>query len=244
MKKLLVLLAMLGSLWWTSPAKAINNVYGASCLTGAAGCVDGIDVGDADGKGTDLAVGDICFVIQDAGTNQPEVYIYRLYSTSAAESSPNIIKPDYENAGAYSGALRWYLVKLVANSVDTGFGTDGSRGIAFQSNTTFAPAGNEIYFLNDVFVVAENGVARYVATADSSGNHIVGTSLDATANYAKLDTLAADTAGPPAAEDCDAAAEVGRMIVSTRYTATAEYRLWVCTQTGAASFAWKYVVLN
>ena len=72
----------------------------------------------------------------------------------------------------------------------------------------------------------------------------IGAPVNATLNYTKLDTLNADTAGPPASTDCDASTEIGRSIVSTRYSATAEYRLWICTQTGAATFAWKYTTLT
>lgn len=66
----------------------------------------------------------------------------------------------------------------------------------------------------------------------------IGTSLNATTNYLQIDTLAADTAGPPAATDCDAATEVGRMVVSSRYTATADNNLWICMQTAASTYAW------
>ena len=120
MKKLLATLAVLmGLVWHPITAQAVSNIYGATCLLGAAACVDGIDVGNADGNGTDLAVGDMCFVVMDAGTNEPELYVYRLYSTSAAEASPNIIMPDYVDAGAYSGALRWYLVKILGTTVQS-----------------------------------------------------------------------------------------------------------------------------
>jgi len=73
---------------------------------------------------------------------------------------------------------------------------------------------------------------------------MVGTPLNATTHYARIDTLAADTAGPPASGDCDAATEVGRQVMSTRYSATAEHRIWYCTQTGAATYGWKYLGLQ
>jgi len=66
----------------------------------------------------------------------------------------------------------------------------------------------------------------------------IGTSLDATTSYLQIDTLAADTAGPPATADCDAATEVGRMVLSSRYTATADNMIWVCLQTAASTYAW------
>ncbi len=78
----------------------------------------------------------------------------------------------------------------------------------------------------------------------ASGNVQIGTPLDTTLHYTQLDTLNANTAGPPPSTDCDASTEVGRSIVSTRYSATTEYRLWICTQTGASTFTWKYMVLN
>ena len=70
-----------------------------------------------------------------------------------------------------------------------------------------------------------------------------GTPLDTTLDYMQMDTLNADTAGPPPSGDCDSVTKVGRFILSTRYSTTAEHRLWVCTQTGAASFSWKYASL-
>jgi len=72
----------------------------------------------------------------------------------------------------------------------------------------------------------------------------IGTSLDSTLHFFQIDTMPADTAGPPPGTECNAAAKVGKAIVSTRYDATAEYRLWVCTQNGTTSYAWKYATLT
>lgn len=91
---------------------------------------------------------------------------------------------------------------------------------------------------------AQTSAGVTAIATDNDGHTAIGTPVNATLNYLQLDTLNADTAGPPASGDCDASTEVGRSIVSTRYSATAEYRLWVCTQTGASTFAWKYTVLN
>lgn len=92
-------------------------------------------------------------------------------------------------------------------------------------------------FENDIILTGGDVLA-------SAGDVSSGVSLNTQYNYVKLDTIVQDTAGAPPATDCDAAAEVGRALISTRYTATAEFRLWICTQTAAGTFAWKYVVLT
>lgn len=57
---------------------------------------------------------------------------------------------------------------LYAAAVSTGTGTDGQRRIDFTSNTTFTPSGNQMYFLNNVAKVSENGTERDIVTpADS-----------------------------------------------------------------------------
>lgn len=46
----------------------------------------------------------------------------------------------------------------------TSTAADGSRGITLQSNTTFTPAANQIYFLNNVLKISENGTERDIVT--------------------------------------------------------------------------------
>lgn len=83
-----------------------------------------------------------------------------------------------------------------------------------------------------------NGGNVGIGTAAPASKLQIGTSLNATTNYLQIDTLAADTAGPPATGDCDAATEVGRMVLSSRYTATADNMIWVCLQTAGSTYAW------
>jgi hypothetical protein len=66
----------------------------------------------------------------------------------------------------------------------------------------------------------------------------IGSPLTSTTNYLQIDTLAADTAGPPAAYECGGSTQTGRMVLSSRYTATADNMIWVCLQTAASTYAW------
>lgn len=53
---------------------------------------------------------------------------------------------------------------VYASSFSAGTGTDGQRRIDFTSNTTFTPSGNQMYFLNNVAKVSENGTERDIVT--------------------------------------------------------------------------------
>ena len=82
------------------PAQAANKFYWATGLTGGGAALDGID-------GAGLAAGDAAIVIIDSGTNVPMVYFYRLQASSAALSSPNIIRPT-----ANAGTSSWHLANI------------------------------------------------------------------------------------------------------------------------------------
>jgi hypothetical protein len=100
--------------------QAASKFYWASCRTGGGDCLDGID-------GAILAAGDGALVAMDAGSTTPEIYFYRVYGSSAAESDPSVISPD-----ANAGTLRWHLVNLIAatygTASPTGVKISGSNG--------------------------------------------------------------------------------------------------------------------
>ncbi|MBI4033074.1 MAG: hypothetical protein HY377_00955 [Candidatus Blackburnbacteria bacterium] len=127
----------------------------------------------------------------------------------------------------------------------TGSGAITNAYGMYVGNPTIGGNSNYGVYIEAPSGASTNNIGLYNAgTTTLVGNVGVGTSLDATLNYINIDTLNADTAGPPTSTDCDASGEVGRMIVSTRYSATEEFKLWVCTQTGASTFGWKSTTLN
>jgi len=93
------------------------SIYAATCLTGGAACLDAIDVyyPDSYNQTIRLQDGDVASVIAVASNDS---YMYRYDSDSGlSESSPDVIKPDYTNAVAYSGAGRWLLVGFTAKNI-------------------------------------------------------------------------------------------------------------------------------
>jgi len=152
-------------------------------------------------------------------------------------------------ATANDASVDRYPVSLSITSTDSSVANDIFVNPAVKSsgNLIWLGVANTSKFLVSgtqvVATVPIQGTTLKSSTTTGTAVEVGGVGLDANMAYLRLDTLAADTAGPPASGDCDASAEVGRTIVSTRYTATAEYRLWICTQTGAATYAWKYVGL-
>ncbi len=168
---------------------------------------------------------------------------------------------------ANTDSMLWWLRRNgSADNAYMKFGNGGAEAIAFngsgqritgaaasgglQIDSALTLVGSSLTINGDVSALVVKGVADTtkfiiqpggnvgIGTASPQSSVQVGTSLDATLSYTQIDTLNADTAGAPASGDCDAATEVGRMIASTRYSATADYNLWVCVQTGAATFAW------
>jgi hypothetical protein len=70
----------------------------------------------------------------DAGSTTPNVYIYRVYASSTAESDPIVIAPD-----SNPGTLRWHLVNFFATSFQSP-SVDGYNRIDLAINSARAPA--------------------------------------------------------------------------------------------------------
>ena len=87
-----------------------------SLIGGGVGALDNEHVNDANGD-IQINNGDpaLAFVQGDA------IYHYIANATSgAAESSPDVIKPDWESAGvAYTGDLRWILHRVYGTITST-----------------------------------------------------------------------------------------------------------------------------
>ena len=77
-----------------------NKLYWATGRTGGTDSLDGID-------GAGLVAGDAAVVVMDLGASTPAHYLYRLYTSSAAESDPDVIAPD-----ANAGTGRWHLITI------------------------------------------------------------------------------------------------------------------------------------
>jgi hypothetical protein len=128
MKKLFVLL-ILCSVFYAlcmGGAEAANKFWWASCRTGGGDCLDGID-------GNDLTAGDGALVAMDAGSTTPQVYIYRVYASSADESDPIVITPD-----SNPGTLRWHLINMFGTSFQAP-SVDGYNRIDLSINSSRSP---------------------------------------------------------------------------------------------------------
>jgi hypothetical protein len=143
------------------------------------------------------------------------------------------------------GAIQHGANAAAPFNITTNQGKTASPAMTFVSSTTAGTALNFGWYDGStaLAVISKSGSVGIGTTAPASTLQI-GTSLNATTNYLQIDTLAADTAGPPATGDCDAATEVGRMVAATRYTATADHALYVCIQTGEATYAWYKTALT
>jgi hypothetical protein len=182
-------------------------------------------------------------------------------STGAA----NNLSQNTTEAAGETYKITYTLINLSGGSITVSMG--GVSGIARTTDGTYteyitASGTGDLTFtpsvlgvvvdVDNVSAVKMTGAATFENDVTLTGGDLTasagdissGVSLNSQYNYVKLDTIVQDTAGAPPTTDCDAAAEVGRALISTRYTATAEYRLWICTQTAAGTFAWKYVVLT
>jgi hypothetical protein len=124
---------------------------------------------------------------------------------------------------------------------DSGTTYDLSLG-SNSSNNLITTKGNVIGFGTDA---SNLSIEMLNGSADNLGVKL-GTPLNAFSTYLQMDTLNNDENGATGLETshCDADAEAGRMILSNRYSAPAEYREWKCTKTGASSYAWKYKQLD
>ncbi|MDO8806594.1 MAG: hypothetical protein Q7R35_19450, partial [Elusimicrobiota bacterium] len=206
-------------------------------------------------QGNAFSVGGSTFVVAAGkvgiGTTNPayalEVINGQVKLSSGSVTNPGLIFSNGTGTGIYSdstdrldfvtaGVTRFSILSygfVVMGDSDSSI--VGTNFVDYVTNLNgFRMDSNGVY-------LKTNSINRL--TVDNTGNVGIGTPVDATLNYTQIDTLNNDTAGPPPSGDC-AAATIGRMIVSTRYTATAEYRLWICTKTGAAAYTWKYTVLN
>ena len=187
----------------------------------------------------------ITFAAATAGTIT-NISVRPITNTIHASEGPVVTTAALESAGNQSG-----MVDIVSGTK--------SAGIMSQQDYVDAGSGGTRYHLRgwsgatNTWTITTSGAGTFAGGinaanaslwTNSAGVHIGVLPVDATTTYLFIDTLAADTAGPPASGDCDASSEVGRAAVSTRYSATAEYALWVCAQTGASTYAWKYATLN
>ena len=137
----------------------------------------------------------------------------------------------------------WFYTNNTYETAIRSIGANRVKAIGNDASYLFGAYDGVFSVFSTTFTARINGFVGVNNTNPASTLQI-GTSLNGTTNYLQIDTLAADTAGPPDTGDCDAATEVGRMVASTRYTATAEYRIWFCTQTGASAYGWKYLELQ
>lgn len=178
MKKILLWgLIALSLLAFAIPAQATNKFWWASCLTGGGDCLDGVD-------GSALTAGDGAIVARDAGSTTPEIYFYRVYDSSASESSPAVIAPD-TNPGTH----RWHLINIVGKSLQV-LADDGNNRLTVASNTSRTPAAsaNELYPIANVWNGAENGSnvgQLFFGSKENSGTGSVKMAgiLDGLANY-------------------------------------------------------------
>jgi len=118
----------------------------------------------------------------------------------------------------------------------------GNIVIGYEKDTSAPAANNELNIGGLIYGDLSAGRVG-IGAAGPASSLSVGTPGNATLSYTQIDTLDDDTAGPPPPGDC-AASTIGRMTVSSRYSATEEYRLWICVKTGAAAYIWKYAALN
>jgi len=136
-------------------AFAAADGFGATGLTGGTtGKLDAIDVtlDGVDGN-------DVC-VVKSAGV----VYEYYFNASSgAAESSPDIIKPDLSNGVSYSGNGRWILQGVYAATFQSASGTSINE---FSTDGTLA--GN-----SDNAVPTEKAAKTYVDATVQSSDDVV-----------------------------------------------------------------------
>jgi hypothetical protein len=140
------------------------------------------------------------------------------------------IKTGADNADKYTvtgdGAAKIVMTHNAADGV-----------IQFKTATT-GTAGNTVTWNKGFY---QNGTGNVgIRNISPQSTLQVGTPLNATYDYFQLDTFTSNTAGPPSGA-CAANTDVGKSIITDKWSATAEYRLWTCFKTGATSFAWKYI---
>ena len=187
----------------------------------------------------------ITFVAASAGTITG-ISVNAITNTISASEGPIVSTAALTSVGNQSGAISVVTgtksagIMSVHDFVDAGSGGSRLGWRVFSGGTVTGSLS-----VQGVLQIAGAATCASFVASSSAGDIVSGlTVLNASLSYIHADTLNADTAGPPASTGCDVSTEVGRIIVSTRYSATAEYALWACTQTGASTFAWKYATLN
>lgn len=158
-------------------------------------------------------------------------------SNPTGRLTPKSILAQHPSGGTYIEANRYdNTVDASFNSIPSGAlsSTNPQWGMGLQSNSAALR-----------FWTWDGTTATVRMTIQDNGNIVFRpNALDATTNYISIDTLDTNTAGPPPSGDCDTSGKVGRIVLATRYTATADFALYVCTQTGASTFAWKKATLS
>lgn len=84
---------------------------------------------------------------------------------------------------------------VYAAALNTGSGTDGSRALTFTTNTSMTCSGNQMYFLNNVAKLCENGTERDIVVPSDSVTWTGTTHSFAGVTNFVLPTAAADAAG-------------------------------------------------
>jgi hypothetical protein len=146
MKRTIILTFIIICSLYTS-AYADNKFYWANGLSGGGDAIDGID-------GSILGTGDACFVVLDAGSNDPKYYVYRLQASGATVSSPNVIAPS-----ANAGVKRWHLTGLIVPNFTVQDQTDNNY-LMITNNSARSPTAlkNELYPEGNIWKVNSNGI--------------------------------------------------------------------------------------
>lgn len=163
----------------TLTSSASTWTASAFAVTGAAAFNGNVTVGDGDADTVTIR----SMII---GGNSRAVQIAASVATPTYATGTNelYVAGDIETAGT-----------VYAAGLNTGTGTDGTRAITMNSNTTFTPSGNQLYFLNNVLKVSENGTERDVVTPADSVTWTGATHSFAAVTSFVLPTAAADAAG-------------------------------------------------
>jgi hypothetical protein len=133
---------------------------------GTGGKLDSILVGGSSGKYAALQEGDICEVF-DQTTHKWSMHYFHLFGSAQTESSPNLVKPDWQSAGvAYTGYGAWVKADLDESIVEADLSlSDITTGDATTSRHGLLPklSGVSTAFLDG------NGSFYNLATSINSG---------------------------------------------------------------------------
>ena len=163
-------------------------------------------------------------------------------SATSAKALTNVIQPSagpivmtktLANATANEAA-----VTIISNQTGAGGDKASLRVVSIGSGTGTEYIQEWYAATNQRASIDVNGNLSMAGSGSFTGGAMMQSALNPTVTYMRIDSLNADTAGAPASGDCDSSSEVGRLVLSTRYSATAEYRLWACVQTAASTYTW------